>query len=110
MKLPNAHSAIIDLRKLHDYCLNPEHPRGKHKARVFQRALAVGRENAEELRARLLIAVDEQDCIPGESDEYGARYVVDIEWQRQEKSATIRTMWIVKRDEDIPRLTSCYVL
>lgn len=110
MELPSAHSANDDLRKLQDYCLNPEYPRGKHKARVFQSALGVGRENAEELRARILSAVGEQDCIPGESDEYGARYVVDIEWQRLGKSATIRTMWIVKRDEDIPRLTSCYVL
>jgi hypothetical protein len=110
MKLPNAHSASVDLRKLQDYCLNPEHPRGKNKARVFQSALGVGRKNAEELRSLILSAVGELDCIPGESDEYGSRYFVDIEWQRLEKSATIRTMWMVKRNEDIPRMTSCYVL
>jgi hypothetical protein len=32
MKLPNAGDVEIDVRKITDYCLNPEHPSGKHKA------------------------------------------------------------------------------
>jgi hypothetical protein len=32
---PHAESAVLDIRKLEDYCLNPSHPRGRHKARVF---------------------------------------------------------------------------
>ncbi len=39
MKIPNADQAFVDLRKLRDYCLNPEHPRGRHKARLFKGAL-----------------------------------------------------------------------
>jgi hypothetical protein len=35
MKMPGGHAAIVDRQKLTEYCLNPEHPRGKHKARVF---------------------------------------------------------------------------
>jgi hypothetical protein len=35
MKLPNGDRAIVDLEKLRAYCLNPQHPRGRHKARVF---------------------------------------------------------------------------
>ena len=35
MKLPNADRAVVEMQKLVDYCLDPEHPRGKHKARVF---------------------------------------------------------------------------
>jgi hypothetical protein len=35
MKLPNAEAAFIDIRKLRDYSLNPDHDRGKHKARLF---------------------------------------------------------------------------
>ena len=38
MKLPNAENAYVDLRKLADYCLDSEHERGKHKARVFAAA------------------------------------------------------------------------
>ena len=110
MKLPNAHSAIFDLRKLQDYCLNPRHPRGKHKARVFQSALGVEREDAEELRDRILAALGEQECVSGDCDDYGRRYIVDIEWQKGEQNAKIRTMWIIKTGEDTPRFTSCYVL
>jgi len=39
--LPNGDRAILDIRKLEDYCLSPSHPRGRHKARVFQRVLGV---------------------------------------------------------------------
>ena len=38
MKMPGSEAAIVDLAKLTGYCLNPEHPRGKHKARVFAAA------------------------------------------------------------------------
>jgi hypothetical protein len=36
MLVPNANYAIVYLRKLRDYCLNPDHDDGKHKARLFQ--------------------------------------------------------------------------
>lgn len=39
MKLPNADRAIVDVAKLRDYCLNPNHEEGKHKARVFAASL-----------------------------------------------------------------------
>jgi hypothetical protein len=35
MKMPGGDAAIVDRQKLTGYCLNPEHQRGKHKARVF---------------------------------------------------------------------------
>ncbi|WP_367268233.1 DUF6883 domain-containing protein [uncultured Thiohalocapsa sp.] len=38
-RLPNADQAAVDLDKLRGYCLNPAHPRGRHKARVFAAAL-----------------------------------------------------------------------
>jgi len=34
MKFPNADRAFIADEKLRDYCLNPEPPRGRHKALV----------------------------------------------------------------------------
>jgi hypothetical protein len=39
MRLPNAERAVVDVRKLREYCLNAEHPRGQHKARVFKSAV-----------------------------------------------------------------------
>ena len=49
MKLLNYRKAIIDLRKLREYCLNPEHPVGKYKARdvsapIFTRAVGIAYE------------------------------------------------------------------
>ena len=35
MRLPNGERAVIDIRKLQEYCLNSQHPRGRNKARVF---------------------------------------------------------------------------
>jgi hypothetical protein len=46
-RLPNGNLAIVDIRKLKDYCLNPHHWRGRHKARVFWTALGIGRADAE---------------------------------------------------------------
>jgi hypothetical protein len=34
MKLPNGERAIVDIRKLQEYCLNPLHPRAGTK-RVY---------------------------------------------------------------------------
>lgn len=31
MLIPNAENAVVELRKLRDYCLNAEHSTGKHK-------------------------------------------------------------------------------
>lgn len=39
MKLPNPENAYIDDHKLTGYFLNPNHPEGQHKARVFKSAL-----------------------------------------------------------------------
>jgi hypothetical protein len=38
MHLSNGDRAIVDIRKLPDYCLNPSHPRGRYKAQVCRQA------------------------------------------------------------------------
>ena len=54
--LPNGDRALVDLAKLRDYCLNPDHEDGKYKARVFASALGITRADAEWLRDRLVEA------------------------------------------------------
>jgi hypothetical protein len=110
MKLPGATHAVVDIHKLHDYCLNPLHAQGRHKARVSASALQIIQTDAEFLRERLLDAVLEYDATPGETDEYGDRYIVDFECVKGERCATIRSGWMVRRGESFPRLTTCYVL
>jgi hypothetical protein len=70
MKIPGGDAAIVDRQKLTGYCLNPEHPRGKHKARVFA-TLGFTAENADALRAALLMAAASGDAQPAASDQFG---------------------------------------
>ena len=110
MSLPNAEEAVVDIGKLRDYCLNPEHPRGRHKARVFSAALGLADKDAEELRLALLSAARSEAAVRGAEDEYGERYVLDFEMSTVVGTATVRSGWIVRRGEGFPRLTSCYAL
>lgn len=54
MKLPNADLAVIDIRKIRDYVLNPNDPRGRHKARVFLSALGFSQSDSDELITEIL--------------------------------------------------------
>ncbi len=109
MTLPNAEAAIVEIEKLRDYCLNRNHPRGKHKARILEAALGITQDNSEELRRVILSEIQTAECEIGEVDEYGSRYTVDLEITRNERSAIVRTGWIIKSGEKAPRLTTCFV-
>ena len=110
MKLPNSAQAHVDIAKLRDYCLSSSHPEGRHKARVFRSTLDLSAEDAEFLRASILDAVASVEATPTDSDTFGSRYVVDFELKRGNRKAMVRTAWIIRRGENIPRLLSCYVL
>lgn len=110
MLIPNAEKAVVDIRKLRDYCLNLEHDDGKHKARLFLSTLGLTADNAEELRQILLEVIQSHETRLGRQDEFGQRYTLDftIEWQN--RSATLRSGWIIENGSKIPRLTTCYPL
>jgi hypothetical protein len=110
MKIPHADRAEVSLRKLRDYCLNPQHDEGKHKARVFASALGMTAADAETLRELLLEAVRTQDARTGYLDAYGQRYTLDVLVEWHGRRAMIRSGWIIEHDSEVPRFTSCYVL
>lgn len=110
MLTPNADLAVIDIRKLRDYCLNPLHDEGKHKARLFATILGIGIEDAEELREILLEVVKAHDAQLGRKDEYEQRYTMDFLLNWRGRQAMVRSGWIIEHDSDIPRLTTCYPL
>jgi len=109
MRLPNADCAIVDIEKLTHYCLNPEHPRGRHKARVFAEALGITSDNAESLRMSILDAAVEFEAHATRKDRFGRRYVIDFPMETKTGRAMIRTSWIILDGEDVPRLTTCFV-
>lgn len=110
MKLPNGYGAVVDIEKLHGYCLDVEHPRGKHKARVFRAVLGLTPEDAWSLREALLDAAAHGIALQQETDNFGVRYVVDFKMNGTGGSALVRSAWKILHSEDCPRLTSCYVL
>ena len=109
-KLPNPENALVETRKLRDYCLSPEHPRGRHKARVFASALGLTVEDSQELRRALLAAALSEKALVAEEDQYGQRYMLDFEMSTEMGSAVVRSVWMVRSGEDFPRFTSCWVL
>ena len=110
MKLPNAELAIVDIEKLRDYCLSTSHPRGRHKARVFESALGITDSDAEELRQELLNAAHTQHATATVQDEYGQRFVLDFSLKRGSREALVRSSWIIRAGEKEPRLATCYVV
>ena len=109
MRLPNSHKAVVEINKLRNYSLNPNHPVGKHKARVFAAALDITIEDAVWLRERALDAATSGEAKGPSSSVFGDKYVIDSVLEYKGNSATVRFTWIVEFGTDFPRLTSCYV-
>ena len=110
MPIPHADRAVVDMRKLCDYCLNPLHDEGQHKARLFVTALGMTAAEAEDLRTLLLQAVQTIDAQVGRRDAYGQRYTVDFLLEWRNKRTMVRSGWIIEHDSDTLHLTTCYPL
>jgi hypothetical protein len=109
MKIPGGARAVVDIAKLRNNCLNEQHLRGRHKARIFASVLGLTVTDEDVLRQALLRVALEGEAQEGERDNYGQRYVVDLEVHGPRGRATVRSSWIVLHGEDFPRLTSCYI-
>jgi len=105
-------SIEVDISKLRDYCLSETHPRGRHKARVFQSRLGLTADNAEFLRQVLLAAVgeNEADFEAAVADEYGQRFNLDFPLKTDRGTAMLRSAWIVRTGEKVLRFASCYLM
>jgi len=111
MKLPNGARAVVDIEKLRDYCLSAQHPEGRHKARVFLSAVGMSSSDAGSLREILLAAAAvSSDVSMTSADKYGCRYSFDLVVSWGSREGVVRSAWIIKTGEDVPRLVSCYVL
>ncbi len=112
MKLPNVQNAVIDIEKLRYYSLSSTHPKGKHKAKLFEEKLAMRADEAELLREAIRKAILSADAVELEPNAFGRRFRLDFELGRGKGiiwyNAGVRSGWIIRKNEDFPRLTTCY--
>lgn len=109
-RLPNGDRATLDLRKIEDYCLNPDHPVGRNKARVFRQTLGIDRADAGVLANAFLEAARTGAATSAGEDEWGPRWSIDVAISRQSASAVVRTTWMLRGNEKFPRFVTCWVL
>ena len=108
--IPNVQSATINPKKLTEYALNPNHPVGGNKAKVFESALGYNQSNADDLMRQIYEKLTSSEAVLGKLDEYGQRYTVDIPITGPNgNTVNVRTGWIIKTGSDIPELTTIYV-
>ncbi len=100
----------IDIRKLEDYCLNPHHPVGKHKARVFLSQLGIRQVDAEWMKETIMEKIKHAGIVWGHEDEYGKRCSADLKLIFNDRTAYVKTIWIIKTDSNIPELVTCYII
>jgi len=111
MKLAEIVSRVsVDPRKLTEYVLNPQAPRGRHKALVFEQVLGFTRQNYHDLLTRIEQQALEAKATFHSEDEFGRRYTVDLTIQgTEERRGMVRTGWLVPPDADEARLVTLYV-
>ncbi|WP_232287024.1 DUF6883 domain-containing protein [Crocosphaera watsonii WH 8501] len=73
--LPYVDNAKVDIGKLRDYCLNPDHDHGKHKARLFSSILGMNTDNAEELRQIIFKVIKTHDAKLGFAEKVSPKFM-----------------------------------
>lgn len=110
VRLPNGDRAVIDERKILEYCLSPEHDEGKHKARLFRTLLGLTLDDAPRLIAALRKAAARGEAVRGAVDRFGQRWLIDFETTGPAGAVVVRSAWIVRTGEVLPRLVTCYIM
>jgi len=99
----------IDIKKLSEYCLNSDHPVGKHKARVFHASLGLVKRDAKLLKREIVKQIQNADLKKEFEDEYGVRYSAVVTVVIYDKAATVKTIWIVRSGQNVAELVTCFI-
>jgi len=84
------------------------HLRGRHKAKLFASALGFTQANAKDLKAALLIAARDYDCVAGKANRFGKLYEIEFVCAGPGGRASLLSIWIIEHSELFPRLVTCY--
>jgi hypothetical protein len=110
VKLPNGERADLG-EKLEEYVLDPRHPRGRHKARVFASVLGITWNNQGVLESALREAASNSTDVISTGDEgFGETFEIRFRLTTDKGSATVLSAWIIRNGEGFPRLTTCFII
>ena len=108
VKIPNRNEAFIAREKITQYLLNTNHPEGESKAAFFSR-FGFRVEDWGTLSEALQIHADRSDVVEVTETEWGTEYVVEGVLETPDgRSPEVRTVWIVDRGSNFPRLITAY--
>ncbi len=106
--LLNAHLALVERKKIVEYLMNAAHPDNGGKAAFFI-ALGFQTEDWETLAAALRSLALNFPVYRNIETVHGRKYIVDRTIETPlGKTPVVRTVWIIDRGEDIPRLVTAY--
>jgi len=102
---------VIDHRKITEYALNIESPRGKDKALMFKLHLGYTKHNYKKLKQQIEDKILDADVTKTIFDSYGQRYQIDLEIEgiNEQQKEIVRTGWIIEPNQDFARLTTLYI-
>jgi hypothetical protein len=110
VNIRNAHIAVVERRKIVEYILNDAHPDNGGKARFFM-ALGFTRDAPEHLIGALTDIARHGEVVQIAKTVHGEKYVVDgwLSAHTEESNRQpIRTVWIIDRGTEAPRLVTAY--
>ena len=110
MKLPNFQMARVPAAKITEYLLSEVHRDGKHKAAFFHH-FGFSAEKCQTLEVALLQHASDHEVLKVEHSSFGTRYIVDgIITTPDGRTPTIRTVWFIRNEEDVPQFVTAYPL
>jgi hypothetical protein len=110
MQLTNVAAAEVSREKIVGYLLNPEHPDGAGKATFFF-AAGFRVERWDEMASAFKDLAKRVPVARSVDSPHGAKYIVDGEISTPcGQMISVRTVWIIDRGHDHPRLVTAYPL
>jgi hypothetical protein len=108
VKLPNAALAIVEREKITEYLLSPAHPDNGGTAAFFQ-TQGFSRDDWEVLAAAFRKQAETADVAEAVESSHGQKYILEGGMETPSgKMPRVRTVWIVDRGLDAPRLVTAY--
>jgi hypothetical protein len=110
MKLPNRHEAIVPKEKVADYLLSMAHPRGRDKARFFER-FGFAASAWEALAVALRAHAAEHEVADQDDSPFGTWYTIEGELETPSgRRPLVRSVWFIDAGAAGPRFVTAYPL